>query len=430
MYEFSVLENGLKAVTCKLANTRSAAVGLWVKTGGRYEPKKLSGISHFFEHIVFKGSKKRSYRQIKESIEGVGGMLNGFTSEEVTCFLAKVLSKHIPVALDVLLDMLLNPLIRQSDIDKERLVIFEEIKMYFDLPHHLAYDNLQKMLWPEHALGRNLAGEVKTLNGINKEQLLQFKKKYYDLSNMLICVCGDIEHSQLLKMLDGVFKHKGRSSKKKYKNSGSEQVSVNQREPRVSLINKETQQSHIALGTHSLTRIHPLRYALILLHIILGANMSSRLFNEVREKRGYAYEIATAVKRYDDTGAFIVHAGVVNKKLIDACSLILKELKKTCKSPVKATELLRAKEYFSGQMLMSLDDNLDRMVWVGEKLVNNRKVLDPTEIIKAVDAVTPDEIMKVGNLIFSKGNFNLSVVGPVDEGRNKKLLDLLKEFKT
>ena len=429
MYDLSVLENGLKVATCKLPNTRSIAVGLWVRTGGRYEPKNLNGISHFFEHIVFKGSQKRSYRQIKESIEGVGGMLNGFTSEEVTCFLAKVLEKHLPVALDVLLDMLLNPLIRQSDIDKERLVIFEEIKMYFDLPHHLAYDNLQRMLWPEHALGRNLAGSVQTLNKINNPQLLQYKKKYYDLNNMLVCVCGNIEHAQLLKMLKGISIANFSTSRGRYRNHGFTPVKTNQNEPCVSLINKQTQQTHIVLGAHAPKREHPLRYAFIILHIILGANMSSRLFNEVREKRGYAYEIATSIKRFDDTGAFIVHAGVVNKKLENACSLILRELKKTCCMPVNVRELSRAKEYFSGQLLMSLDDALDRMVWVGEKLINNRKVWHPNKIIKSVEAVTPDDIMEVANLIFKKGLFNLSVVGPVDENKKRKLEELLKGSK-
>ncbi len=427
MYDLSVLENGLKVATCKLPNTRSVAVGLWVRTGGRYEPKNLNGISHFFEHIVFKGSQKRSYRQIKESIEGVGGMLNGFTSEEVTCFLAKVLQKHLSVALDVLLDMLLNPLIRQRDIDKERLVIFEEIKMYFDLPHHLAYDNLQRMLWPEHALGRNLAGTGQTLNKINKQELLQYKKKYYDVNNMLVCVCGNIEHTQLLKILKGIFKSNRSISNSGYKNRGFAPVLIRQKEPRVSLINKQTQQSHIVLGAHAPKREHPLRYALIILHIILGANMSSRLFNEVREKRGYAYEIATSIKRFDDTGAFIVHAGVVNRKLENACSLILRELEKICCMPVKNRELKRAKEYFSGQMLMSLDDALDRMVWVGEKLINNRKVLHPNKIIQSVEAVSPEDIMSVASLIFKKGLFNLSVVGPVEE--NKKLVELLKGFK-
>ncbi len=428
MYELSVLENGLKVATCKLSNTRSVAVGIWVRTGGRYEPRNLNGISHFFEHIVFKGSEKRSYRQIKESIEGVGGMLNGFTSEEVTCFLSKVLEKHLPVALDVLLDMLLNPLIRQADVDKERLVIFEEIKMYFDLPHHLAYDNLQKMLWPDHALGRNLAGTIKTLNSINKQQLMKYKNAYYNLNNMLVCVCGDIEHDQLLQILKGIFKSSIRNRNSGYKNRGFSPVKIRQNAPCVSLINKQTQQSHIVLGAHAPKREHPLRYALILLHIILGANMSSRLFNEVREKRGYAYEIATSIKRFDDTGAFIVHAGVVNEKLEKACSLILKELKKTCNVPVKTSELIRAKEYFSGQLLMSLDDTLDRMVWVGEKLINKRKVLPPHKIIKSVEAVTPDDIMRVANLIFKKGLFNLSVVGPVDENKNKKLDELLKGF--
>lgn len=429
MYDISVLKNGLRVATCKLQSARSAAVGLWVKTGGRYEAKDLSGISHFFEHIVFKGSKKRSYRQIKESIEGVGGMLNGFTSEEVTCFLAKVLQKHVPVALDVLLDMLLNPLIRQSDIDKERLVIFEEIKMYFDLPHHLAYDNLQKMLWPEHALGRNLAGEIETLNGINKKQLESYKKKYYVPKNMLICVCGNIEHDELVKMCENIFRKKGPPINRHYKNNGFEAVAVNQKGPCVNLIDKQTQQSHIALGVHAIKREDPLRYALALLHVIMGANMSSRLFNEVREKRGYAYEISTAVKRFDDTGAFIVHAGVINKKLISACGLILKELSKICSVPVKGAELARAKEYFSGQMLMGLDDNLERMAWVGEKLINNRKIVPIEDIIKSVEAVTPQQIRKVANLIFGKGLFNLSVVGPADEEKNEKLIELLRGFK-
>jgi len=428
MYDLSMLESGLKAATCKLPNTKSMAVGLWVKTGGRYEPKNLNGISHFFEHIVFKGSKKRTYRQIKESIEGLGGMLNGFTSEEVTCFLAKVLEKHLSVALDVLLDMLLNPLIRQCDIDKERLVIFEEIKMYFDLPHHLAYDNLQKMLWPGHALGRNLAGTEQILKGINKQQLQQYKKKYYDLSNMLVCVCGNIEHTKLIKTLNGILDSRGRISRAGYKNRGFKKVTIKQKVPCVSLINKQTQQTHIVLGAHAPGREHPLRYALLILHIILGANMSSRLFNEVREKKGYAYEIATAIKSFDDTGAFIVHAGVVNRKLTNACSLILKELEKTCKVPVKARELSRAKEYFSGQILMSLDDTLERMVWVGEKLINNRKVLHPNRIINNIKAVTPDDIMRSANLLFRKGLFNLSVVGPVE--KNKKLSEILKGFKS
>ncbi|MFH1094187.1 MAG: pitrilysin family protein [Candidatus Omnitrophota bacterium] len=430
MYEISELENGLKVATCKLPNTRSVAVGLWVRTGGRYEPKKLNGISHFFEHIVFKGSKKRSYRQIKESIEGVGGMLNGFTSEEVTCFLAKVLEKHLALALDVLIDMLLNPLIRQSDIDKERLVIFEEIKMYFDLPHHLAYDNFQKMLWPRHALGRNLAGEVQTLNKINNQQLIRYKQKFYDLNNMLVCVSGNIEHADLLKILKGIFKSNLSNINPGYKNNGFAPVIITQEAPCVSLINKHTQQSHIVLGAHAPKREHPLRYALMILHIILGANMSSRLFNELREKRGYAYEIATSIKGFDDTGAFIVHAGVVNEKLVNACALVLKELKKTCNTPVGGRELARAKDYFSGQMLMSLDDTLDRMVWIGEKLINKRKVLHPDEIIKCIEAVTPDDLMRVANLIFKKGLFNLSVVGPVDENENRKLVQLLKGFKT
>ena len=429
MYELSVLENGLKVATCNLSQTKSVAVGLWVRTGGRYETKSFSGISHFFEHMVFKGSEKRSCRQIKESIEGVGGMLNGFTSEEVTCFLAKVLHKHLPITLDVLIDMLLNPLLRQADIDKERLVIFEEIKMYLDLPHHLAYDNMQKMLWPDHPLGRNLGGSEKTLKKINRNEIIYYKNKYYNLKNMTICASGNIDHSILIETLSKIFSKTKQKNNMVYRNKGFKSFALEQKEHAANFIDKETQQSHLVLGMHAIKRDHALKYALIILHIILGANMSSRLFNQIREKRGLAYEIGTSLKKFEETGAFLVHAGIVRNKIENACALILAEFKKVCSEYVTKRELQRAKEYFSGHLLMSLDDPLDHMLWVGEKVINNRKVIPAHKIIQSIESVTQEDVMRIANLIFQKGNFNLSVVGILDERKKKNLTDLLKGFK-
>ncbi|MBU1088119.1 MAG: insulinase family protein [Candidatus Omnitrophica bacterium] len=427
MYEISELKNGLKVATCRAAEAKSVALGVWIGVGGRYEAKSSSGISHFIEHMVFKGTKKRTYRQIKESIEGLGGLLNGFTSEEVTCFMAKVLDKHSQSTLDVLLDIITNPLLKKSDITKERLVIFEEIKMYFDLPNHLAYDRLLELLWPNHALGRNLAGDFDSLKAIDKDFMLRFMKKYYDLSNVLVTACGNISHSQILNYLNKILKNKNNDLNKRQELSYAPVV-IDQKKPNYVFLKKDTQQTHLCLGFHALRRRDPLRHAMTLLHVILGANMSSRLFNEVREKNGYAYEIATATKRFSDTGAFIVHAGVVNKNTENALNLILEQLKKISQVNVKKSELSRAKIYCRGQLLMGLEDTLEHMSWFGESIMTDGKPQYVEKVIQGIEKVTAEEVKFLAKKIFTKNKLNLSVVGPVDDQKRKKLINILRRF--
>ena len=427
MYKISELKNGLKVATCTMSEAKSVALGVWIGVGGRYESKKYSGISHFIEHMVFKGTKKRTYRQIKESIEGLGGLLNAFTSEEVTCYMAKVLDKHSLSTLDVLMDIITDPLLKKSDIIKERLVIFEEIKMYFDLPNHLAYDRLLELLWPNHSLGRNLAGDFNSLKAIDKNFMLKFMVKYYDLSNVLITACGNISHEQILSDLNKIIKIKNKSSKRK-KILPFTPVGLHKKKTGYAFLTKDTQQTHLCLGFHALSRKDPLRYALTLLHVILGANMSSRLFNEVREKNGYAYEISTAIKRFSDSGAFIVHAGVVNKNTENALNLILEQLKKISLKDVKKSELSRAKIYCRGQLLMGLEDNLEHMSWFGESIMVNGKPQHVEKVIEGIEKVTAKQLKFLAKKIFFKNNLNLSVVGPVDDIKQEKLVNILRRF--
>ena len=425
MYTISELKNGLKIATHSMVNTRSVAVGVWVGVGGRYEQERLSGISHFFEHCVFKGTRQRTYRQIKESIEGVGGQLNGFTSEEVTCFLAKVLSKHVIIALDVLLDMVLNPLLRTSDVEKERRVIGEEIKMYNDLPQHVAYDRLLQLLWPEHPLGRNLAGTFSSLNNIAARELRAHQARYCGTNNILISMCGNGTHGELQSRVNTVLRrYRGALFE-----AGKDNViplSVAQRDARFVFVKKNTQQTHLCLGLHAPRRDAPQRYAVILLHIILGANMSSRLFNEVREKKGFAYEIGTSLRNFNDGGAFVVHGGVINEKAAAACSLIITELRRICNDFVGDDELKRAKDYYVGQFSMGLEDTLEHMVWLGENIMTRGAPEYPAGVIRGIQRVGKADIRDAARMIFKRSGANLAVVGPCDKNCRDALTALME----
>ncbi|MBU4305914.1 MAG: insulinase family protein [Candidatus Omnitrophica bacterium] len=427
MYKITTGENRTKILTCFMPKVNSVAVGVWAGVGGRYEDQQVSGISHFFEHMVFKGTKNRDYRGIKEAIEGVGGMLNAFTAEELTCFIAKVLCKHLPVAVDVLLDMVVNPLLKPADVEKERRVISEEIKMYFDLPHHLAYDRLIQLLWPNHPLGRNLAGSFETLKNIDRQKLLNFKTDYYNPNNIIVAVCGNVKHDHIVFLADEFFR-KNKMANEKAVKSTFPAADCLPAKTQVDFIKKDTQQSHLCLGLHSFRRDDPARHALMLLHIILGANMSSRLFNEVREKKGYAYEIGTAMRRYADTGAFLVYAGIVNKNAEAAVEVILRQLRKICRESADKEELKRAKEYYTGHLLMGLEDTLEHMVWMGEQYMCETGIKPAGEIIADIEKVTMADIQAVARRIFRKARLSLVIVATLKHNQEKTITDLIRGF--
>jgi len=349
MYNITTLNNGLRIVSYRMPGMRSVSMGIWVKAGGRYENKSNSGISHAIEHLLFKGTKHRSAKKIKEAIEGTGGSLNGFTSEEFTCYLAKVVGKHLPLAIEVLSDMVLNPLFKTEDMEKEKAVICEEIKMYLDLPMHYVHDLLQELLWPDQPLGMLLTGTVDTVGSITRKDMLKFKQAYYNPANIVVSVCGDLETERTVAQ---VYKHF--SKKAKGAENNFIKAKVGQKKARCNFHVKQTEQTHLCLGMHAFGRSHPDRYALSLLNIILGANMSSRLFQEIREERGLAYDINSSVDRYKETGAFVVSAGVENKNLGRTVSAIMKILKKVKKHSIGRSEFNRAKDFYTGQLLMGL----------------------------------------------------------------------------
>lgn len=420
MYRKFRLDNGLRVVTNCMPRMRSVSLGIWIKVGGRYESTAIKGAAHFIEHLLFKGSRKFSCKKIKESIEGVGGALNGFTSEELTCFLVKIPAEHTFLALDVLSDMVMNPLFLESDIKKERTVILEEIKMYKDLPQSYVHELLDELLWPGQPLGETILGTNGSIEGMKPADIVSFKKSHYTASNIVISAAGLLDQGKFAQKIRKIFSGL---------DTGQENSFIEAREsqakPQLKVFNKNTEQTHLAMGFHSFNRGHPLRHALGLLNIILGANMSSRLFNEVREKRGLAYEIGSQLKRFHDTGAFVVHAGIDNKKVIDALELILNELSRIKNRQVTEDEFRRAKDFYLGQLKLSLEDTLDNMFWIGESTTALDKTFTLDDIIKEVSRIKKKDLLAVAEQIFSGNKLNVALIGPLQD-REQEIYSKLK----
>ena len=419
MLNRTTLDNGLRIVTYSMPKMRSVSMGVWVRIGARYETFQNKGIAHYLEHMVFKGTKNYSCRQLKESIEGVGGSLNGFTSEEATCYLAKLPHQHLPMASDILFDMVMNPVISSSDTEKERAVILEEIKMYQDLPQSRVYDLLDGLLWPKQVLGMSVLGVPESVSNITREDISGFRKRYYTSSNIVVSAAGSFSHKDIVHWIKEKFRSVSVGQRNDFLRAHQAQ-----KRPQLDILAKDTEQTHLALGFHSYRKDHPLRYALDLLHIIMGANMSSRLFNEIRENKGLAYEIGTAVKRYSDTGLFLIHAGINNNKVLEAIKLILKELKDITDKLVSFDELRRAKEFALGQLMLSLEDTMDNMLWIGESVVSLDKVYSLKEIIKGIQTVSRKDIRIVSQEIIKGEHLNLAVIGPVKKNKNLILKQL------
>ena len=420
MYKRTDLPNRMRIVTHEMKGRDSASVGIWLGTGGRYENKKNKGAAHFLEHILFKGTKHYSCDGIKELIEGVGGSLNAFTAEEYTCYYAKIPSQHLDRTFDILSDMVFYPLIAAKDVEKERTVILEEIKMYHDLPQHFVIDLLEGLMWPNHPLGMNIAGTHESIVPMNHQDLRDFHRSHYTLENTVVSVSGRISHKHVVGLAQR--KSAGIEERKKHdflsaKNS--------QKHPQVKFFRKDIEQMHLALGLFGLREDHPDRHAFSLLNIILGANMSSRLFNEVREKRGLAYAIASSSKSLNDTGLLMIRAGVDNKKVVEAVDVVLKELDKLRKSPVTKDEFTRAKDYYLGQILLALEDTLDHMFWIGESIVSLNRTRTLKEILTQIKKVTIADVRRLANDIFKREHVNLSIVGPLKDEQEKKLSGLI-----
>ena len=415
MYTTTVLDNKLKVSSHEMPSMESVALGLWVGIGGRHEKKQLGGISHFLEHILFKGTPRRSAIQISQAIESVGGSLNGFTSEEYTCYIAKVPHAHLRLAADVLFDMFLRPAMQEKDVRKERTVIVEEINLYRDTPQHHVLDLFSEAMWPNHPLGRPLVGTSSTVSALSRDSLRDYQRRYYTLDNAVFAVAGRVRHTELLNVMEKLLP--GRSNPSRTPRCIP--VPDAPRKPRLLLHKKETEQTHLCVGVRGYHREHSDRYALHLLSIAMGENMSSRLFQNIREKHGLAYSIHSSVAHYKDSGAFSVYAGVDSKKLIKALTLIMRELSVVLNGGIRKRELERAREYWIGQLSMAMEKTTPQMMHIGESLLCSGRILTKEEILSKIMDVSVEDVQRVAADIFNDRTLAMAVIGPLPDGERR-----------
>ena len=411
----TVLNNGVQLITSTMESMNSVSMGIFVKAGGRYEPQHTQGVSHFLEHLLFRGSTTRTGKQISEAIEGIGGVLNGFTSEEYTCYIAKVQSKKFPLALDVLSDMFLQPLFSREHIERERGIITEELHMHMDQPDHCVIEVLDTLMWPDQPMGRSLLGTKESIKTLTKKDLVDYFNDRYIPCNTVISLAGNITHTAALKQVQRIFQQKSRAISQEFSS-----VDEQQKNPCFIWEHKATEQSHFALGFRGFHRTHPRRYGLKIVSTILGENMSSRLFQEVREKRGLAYDIHTNAHFFKDTGSLVISAGVETKKLEEALAVIMQALQALTQKTVPEQELERAKEYIIGQLLLDMEKTMSAMLWKGEYLTCLGTIPSFNSLIKKIRMVTPAQVQLIAREIFVPHKLNLAVVSPALHEKNIK----------
>ncbi len=415
MFKKTVLKNGLRLLTIPVKGTDVITVLVLVKAGSRNEKAQIAGISHFAEHIFFKGTKKRpSQIAIASEIDGVGGEMNAFTSKEFTGFYIKVSKKHLEIAMDVLADMLQNHLFRPQDIKKEKGVIIQEINMRNDTPLIYVQELFEQVLYNGHPLGRDIVGSKDTVLNISPESLKGYITSLYTADNIIVCLAGAIgEAKDLIKAVPDYFKFAPAEKVATFK-----KIIERQKESQIAIKKQKTEQTHFCLGARGYPADHRKRYILEVLSALLGGGMSSRLFEQVREKRGLAYYIKSQVQTYKDCGYLQVQAGVEHQKAVKTISVILKELEKLKSKPVGQKELQKAKEFLKGGITLEIEDSfaLARLISLQELL--EKKTRTPDEIFKEIDKVSAKDIRDVAEELFTGSGLNLAVIGP-DKSENK-----------
>jgi predicted Zn-dependent peptidase len=386
----------------------SVSVGLWVGVGSRYEPASLNGACHFIEHLLFKGTKKRSAREISQAVEGIGGYLNAFTSEEATCFHARAGHDRFDELLDVLLDMVLHSRFDPADIAREREVIKEEIAMYLDEPQHHVQELLNATLWPGQPLGRPITGTGKTLDAMTRSRLLGHLYENYVAGNTLVVAAGKIKHGQVVRDVERYAAGFRGAAPPRFSPARDDQ-----REPEVCLFTKKTEQTQIALGIRTCSRQDDRRYALRLLNTILGENSSSRLFQHLREDLGLAYSIYSTASHFGDTGDLTIYAGLDTDNVSKALRLILRELRRLREAAPSAAELKRARDYVIGQIDLGLESTDNQMNWLGEQLLGYGRILPPAHIKRRLREVSAGEVRAVARDFFRLEGLNLALVSPL-----------------
>ncbi|MCJ7668156.1 MAG: insulinase family protein, partial [Anaerolineae bacterium] len=404
-YEKTTLDNGLRILSSTMPHTRSVSIGFFIGVGSRFEDEEENGISHFLEHMLFKGTEKRpTAREIAVTIEGVGGAINATTGRELTSYWVKVPQGHLALAIDLLVDMLQHSKLEEGEIERERRVIIEEINMMLDFPDDWVHLLLDQLVWPGHPLGRDVTGTKESVSKIDRERMSRYLACHYQPANTVISVAGGIEHQEVVEELSSALESWLGKEREAYL-----PVEEAQCEPRLCLGYRETEQAHLALGLQGIPRSHPDRFNLQLLNTVLGQGMSSRLFLEVREERGLAYSISSYVNHLHDTGSIGVSAGVDPRRIEAALEAILGELDRLRREPVPAEELKKVKEFMKGHLLLQMEDSFAVASWLGRQEILEDRVLTVDEVLAAIDGVTAGDIHRVASERFREEGLNLAV---------------------
>jgi len=403
------LNNGVRILTEQVPGVRSISMGIWVGAGSRHESEERAGISHFIEHMMFKGTERRSATEIAEALDSVGGQLNAFTTKEYTCYYTKTLDEHFDLALDVLTDMFFNSTFAPQAIEKERNVIEEEIKMYEDTPDELIHDLFVHTAWPEHPLGRPILGTVESLSRFQQSDFLAYLKEKYVANQIVVAVAGNLQHEEIQEKVARAFE-KVPAYHEEMEMAPPEQTKAN-----VTNLTRDTGQVQICLGTGGLAQHDERLYTASILNNVLGGGLSSRLVQSIREERGLAYSVFSYHTAFCDTGLFTLYAGTSAAKYAEVINLLIKEIDQILANGITVKELERAKEQIKGSLLLGLESVSSRMTRLGRNELCLKRIIPLSEIVERITAVTLDDVKALADELFNDKRYALSTIGPIKE---------------
>ncbi len=402
-----MLPNGLRLLTERMTHVRSVSIGVWLARGSRHEPQEQSGIAHFVEHMLFKGTANRSAEDIAQTIDSIGGQMDAFTAKEYASYYIKVLDDHLPLAVDVLSDIVRRPAFSQDDIEREKKVVLEEIKMVEDTPDDLVHELFTENFWVDHPLGRPILGTPDTVEGLTQDGLRRYFTDVYSAPNMIISAVGNVEHQRVRELVEGAF---GTVSSE----SPGFSIARPRVEPRIIIRNKELEQSHVCLGTSSYQQDHEDRYSSYVLNTVLGGSMSSRLFQNVREKRGLAYAVFSGLSAYRDAGSMTIYAGCANSAIGELIDVVVVELKRIKDELLPESELRRAKDHLKGSLMLNLESTSSRMSHLARQEIYFDRQFGLDETLEGVERVTLDDVQRVARDLLKDGALAATVLGSVN----------------
>ena len=402
-----VLDNGLRFLTEEMTQVRSISIGVWLTRGSRHETAERGGIAHFVEHMLFKGTATRTAEDIAQAIDSIGGQLDAFTAKEYASYYIKVLDEHLPLAIDILSDIVRNPAFSAEDIEREKKVVVEEIKMVEDTPDDLVHELFTQGFWEDHPLGRPILGTKETVESFNTNLLREYFRDAYTPRNLIVAAVGNLRHAHVRDLIEEKF-----GSLKPVGDAVAEHAPTVV--PKVLVRNKELEQSHICVGTNSYPQNHDDRYSSYVLNTLLGGSMSSRLFQNVREKRGLAYAVFSGLSAYRDAGSFTIYAGCSNDAVGEVIDLVVEELRGVKQTPVPAAELQRAKDHLKGSLMLSLENTASRMSHLARQEIYFDRQFGLDETLQGIDAVTPEDLQRVAADLFKTDSLAATVLGHVN----------------